>query len=74
MQDDTIDIHIRSAARPGIETERLLDQLTAWCWPNGTHDHSNTIARGWLRQYGCVRPMIYVPTCTCEHGHCMTCN
>ena len=74
MQDDTIDIHIRSAARPGDETQRLLDHLVGLCWAGATADHTDPVARGWLRHFSCIRPVVYEPGCTCELGNCPSCN
>ena len=78
MQDDTIELHIRAACRPGIETERLLGDLTAYCWPGGTQDHTDPVARGWLRHFQTVRPIGTVPECACNlepaRPHCSLCN
>ena len=90
MHDDTLDIHIRSAARPGVETERLLGDLVGACWPGGTADRSDPIARGWLRQFAAIIPLgdasASLSMCACaasaagvgvgagEPGRCPACN
>ena len=74
MHDDTIDIHIRAAARPGFETERLLADLTMDCWPGGTADQTDAAARGWLRYFRAIKPLGSRLACTCRDGHCVVCN
>jgi hypothetical protein len=74
MQDDTLDVHIRAATRPGVETKRFLDEVTDWCWPGGTADQSDPIARGWLRQFASIRPLSYFSDCSCTDGRCASCN
>jgi hypothetical protein len=74
VQDDTIDIHIRAACRPGVETQRMLRELVAWCWPGGTADQSDPIARGWLRQFASIKPIVVAPECTCAVRRCAACN
>jgi hypothetical protein len=74
MQDDTIDIHIRAAGRPGFETERLLADLSMDCWPGGTADQTSAAARGWLRYFRAIRPLAPGYQCTCRDGNCLVCN
>jgi hypothetical protein len=74
MHDHTSEIHIRAATRPDAETERLLRDLTAYCWPGGTEDQSDPVARGWLRHFAAIVPIFDVPACACEQGHCTSCN
>jgi hypothetical protein len=74
MQDDTIDIHIRAASRPGVERQRLLEDLVDYCWPGGPADQSDPVARGWLRHFASIRPIGELPACECELGRCPVCN
>jgi hypothetical protein len=74
VQDDTIDIHIRAASRPGFETERLLADLLMDCWPGGTADRTDAVARGWLRHFRAIKPIAPALDCTCGTGHCSVCN
>ena len=74
MQDETIDIHIRAAGRPGFETERLLADLLMDCWPGGTADQTDPAARGWLRYFRAIKPIVPGPVCTCRDGRCVVCN
>jgi hypothetical protein len=74
MQDDTIEIHIRACVPPGAETERLLADLIAYAWPGGTQDHTDPAARGWLRHFRAVRPIVVAAECSCQAGRCSSCN
>ena len=74
MQDDTIEIHVRAACRPGIETERLLADLVGYSWPGGTQDRTDPAARGWLRHFQAIRPIVAAAECTCQAGRCSSCN
>jgi hypothetical protein len=74
VQDETIQIHIRAAGRPDRETERLLTDLAAYCWPGGTADHTEPAARGWLRHFQAIRPIAELPICSCRFGRCESCN
>lgn len=76
MQDDTLDIriHIRAAVRPGAETQRLLADLSDYCWPGGTADRSDRTSRGWLRHFAAITPIADAPGCDCALGRCTTCN
>jgi hypothetical protein len=74
MQDDAIDEHIRAAVRPGAESGRLIVEMVHDCWPHGIDDHTDPVARGWLRMWGPAKTLVVVPICTCENGHCRICN
>jgi hypothetical protein len=67
-------LHVRAAARPEEETDRLLAHLVETCWPGTTADRSEPVARGWLRTWGPVRFVVDVPRCRCDRGHCRICN
>jgi hypothetical protein len=71
---DALESHIRAAARPLMETDRLSDGLLHVCWPGGTADRSEPVARGWLRMWGPVRLVLDVPRCGCAGGRCTICN
>lgn len=69
-----IEEHIRAAARPTGETARLARDLTRVCWPTGTADRTDPVARGWLRMWGPIRVVVAVPPCECHTGRCAICN
>lgn len=71
---ETLVRHIRAAARPGGESERWTERLLAAAWPGGTEDHTDAVARGWLRMWGPVRVVADVPDCGCARGRCLICN
>lgn len=73
-QPETLASHIRSAARPSVESERLLQVLSTALWPGGTADRADRVARGWLRAWGPVEVVIDPPHCGCPDGHCGICN
>ena len=66
--------HIRAVARPTGETARLTRLLVGVCWPGGTSDSTDPVARGWLRMWGPIRIVVDVPPCECHTGHCKLCN
>ena len=70
----TIEEHIRAAVRPMDETARLTRALTASCWPSGTADRTDPVARGWLRMWGPIRVVVDVPACQCAQGRCKLCG
>jgi hypothetical protein len=79
MQDDHeteagIAEFIRAAVRPTGETARLTRELSRHCWPGGTGDRTDPVARGWLRMWGPNRVVVEVGPCECHTGHCMICN
>jgi hypothetical protein len=79
MQDDpeirdSLEVHVRAAARPEHESLMLADQLLRHCWPGGQADHTEPVARGWLRMWGPVKVIANVPACGCASGHCQICN
>jgi hypothetical protein len=67
-------VHIRAAARPLGETDRLAAAISDACWPGGVADRSEPVARGWLRMWGPARLVVDVPVCGCARGHCAICN
>jgi hypothetical protein len=71
---DTIQVHVRAAARPDHESLILADELLRYCWPNGPTDRSEPVARGWLRMWGPVKVITSVPACGCASGRCSICN
>jgi hypothetical protein len=74
VRDDAIHTHVRAAGRPGAETDRLLAKLAGTSWPGGTADRSDPIARGWLRHFGAIVPIVVPAACTCRRGRCAACN
>jgi hypothetical protein len=79
MQDnpelpETLSTHIRAAGRPDTESDRLMYDLVAACWPSGSEDRSEPVARGWLRMWGPIRIVVDVPACGCARGRCHICN
>lgn len=67
-------LHIRAAARPSVESERLLRVLSSALWPGGSPDRTEPIARGWLRMWGPVQVAVDPPRCGCAEGFCTICN
>lgn len=66
--------HVRAAARPDTETERLAGLLTARAWPGGAADRSDPVARAWLRMAGPGQSFRSRLTCSCAEGRCRICN
>jgi hypothetical protein len=71
---DTVEVHIRAAARSELESLMLADELLRHCWPGGQADRTEPIARGWLRMWGPVKVVTTVPACGCASGYCTICN
>jgi hypothetical protein len=71
---EDLESHVRAAARPELESVLLADRLLRHCWPGGQADHSEPVARGWLRMWGPVKVIATVPTCGCASGRCTICN
>lgn len=71
---DTLALHIRAAARPDGENNRLAQRLVLAAWPGGTEDRTDAVARGWLRIWGPVRVVADMPPCGCAQGRCVICN
>ncbi len=72
MHDD-ISTHIALAAKPAAG-EGLAWRLFFACWPAGSLDQTQTIARLWFRDW---RPAEIAPEfrmCGCASGHCLVCN
>jgi hypothetical protein len=61
------------AARTHAETVVLTARLREACWP-GADDHTDALAREWLKRRG---PAVHNPEivdCTCGSGRCRVCN
>ena len=71
---DGVRTHIRAAGAPQVDRERLAAELLERCWPGGTADRSESVARGWLRMWGPVKVIASLPGCTCASGRCAICN
>ncbi len=71
---DTLAVHIRAAARPDGESARLTRAVLDGCWPGGSHDRTEPVARGWLRMWGPVKVVVSPPRCGCQSGRCTICN
>jgi hypothetical protein len=67
-------LHVRAAARPSVESRRLLRVLTTGLWPGGLGDRTDSVARGWLRMWGPVKVVVEPPRCGCGEGRCTICN
>jgi hypothetical protein len=66
--------HVRAAGGPEHEALLLADQLLRHCWPGGQADHTDSVARGWLRMWSPVKVVAVVPLCGCASGRCSICN
>jgi hypothetical protein len=76
-RQDSLATHIRAAARPTGESDRLTGALMAACWPSGCDDRSEPVARGWLKMWYPAHPtriVVDVPACGCARGRCAICN
>jgi hypothetical protein len=67
-------LHIRAAAQPSVESQRLLRVLTTALWPGGAADRTDRVARTWLRMWGPVQVVVDQPHCGCADGFCAICN
>ena len=62
------------AARTQAETVILTARLRERCWPGGD-DHTDALAREWLRRRGSAAgPEPSPEGCTCATGRCSVCN
>jgi hypothetical protein len=67
--------HISAASRrTPADHERLGRVLRGWCWPGGTADSTEPVARGWVRRWGPACLDTVAVECTCELGRCTVCN
>jgi hypothetical protein len=67
--------HIAAAGRRTAEDhERLAGILRGWCWPGGTEDRTEAVARRLLRSRGPACTSRVELECTCSQGRCTLCN
>jgi hypothetical protein len=67
--------HIAAAGRRTSEDhERLAGILRGWCWPGGTEDTTEAVARRLVRSRGPARLSRVELECTCAQGRCTVCN
>ena len=67
--------HIAAAGRRTSEDHDRLERiLRGWCWPGGTDDRTDAVARGLVRSRGpsCLTRLEL--GCTCVQGRCNLCN
>ncbi len=69
-----LELHVRAAQRPRSESRRLLHDLSEMCWPSGSADRTEPLARGWLALWGPQLLIIDTPVCRCAEGRCQICN
>jgi hypothetical protein len=69
------EVHIAAyTRRTAADHDRLAAFLRGRCWPGGSGDRTEPVARGWLRQWGPGHAPAVAPACTCAHGLCALCN
>ena len=61
-------------ARAAGPAEQLLGDLVAGSWPGGPADHTQPVAREWLRRWSPKRLTLEPPACSCPDGRCGTCH
>lgn len=75
MEDDTIREHIARLAASGDPAGlSLTARVASGCWPGGSADRTQPIARHWLRRWRPVRAATALPVCSCATGRCAVCN
>ncbi|HEV3033784.1 MAG TPA: hypothetical protein VGX72_03240 [Solirubrobacteraceae bacterium] len=73
--DLDIAAHIESvSARDEPDTDRLAASMLSHCWPGGTGDRTETVARDWVRRWGPRRAGPVASACQCAAGRCGVCN
>lgn len=73
MRCDDIREHIALAAKPAAG-QGLVERLFNACWPAGSLDLTQPVARLWFRDW---RPAEIAPEfrmCGCASGSCLVCN
>jgi hypothetical protein len=53
---------------------QLSDDLLARCWPGGSGDRTEPVAREWLRRWAPKQLPLRPPVCSCPAGRCSACN
>jgi hypothetical protein len=68
--------HLIGVAERDVRDDRagLAEALHRWCWPGGTEDRTEPVARGWVRRWGPNLLGEVAFECTCADGHCSLCN
>ena len=67
--------HIESvSSRAELGYRRLVSAMLRGCWPGGTGDRTESVAREWVRRWGPRRAGPLPPACRCAVGHCGVCN
>ncbi|HEY3020099.1 MAG TPA: hypothetical protein VGJ32_07900 [Solirubrobacteraceae bacterium] len=61
-------------ARASGLDQHLLADLVAGSWPGGPADHTQPVAREWLRRWAPKRLTLEPPACSCPQGRCRACN
>jgi hypothetical protein len=61
------------AVRTHAETVVLTARLREACWP-GSDDHTDALAREWLRLGGPGGEVPRIDGCSCRTGRCRVCN
>ena len=79
MDHDDIREHIESAlVRETPEGLRLTSRIVSACWPGGSGDRTEPVARRWVEQWRPSRAgagaQERLPVCSCSRGHCAVCN
>jgi len=73
--DPRIAAHIQSvSSRAQSDTDRLACAMLRRCWPGGTGDRTETVAREWVRRWGPRVAGAVPPACSCPAGRCQVCN
>ncbi len=72
MHDD-IRAHIALAAKP-TAGQGLTWRIFTACWPTGSEDQSQPIARLWFRDWRPAEIATEFRVCSCATGNCLLCN
>jgi len=73
MDDDAF---IRQQIERSSAHERptVIGRIVTTCWPGGTADRAEPVARGWLRHWRPATANLALPACSCAGGRCAVCN
>jgi hypothetical protein len=73
--DLEIAAHIESVSvRAEADTDRLVAAMLGRCWPGGSGDRTESVAREWVKRWGATRVGPAASACRCASGRCEICN
>ena len=74
MHEDIIRWHITHLAQYDKTRERRLSASAHGCWPGGSADRTEPMARQWVRLWRPAQSLAALPACSCAAGRCAVCN